>query len=154
MKKHKDILYTLIGVGVIALLILITYKSKQPKPIELEFSEQPKTQEHSLVEEILADTEAFATAEDARVDTEAQTSQPLSQESTPLPVAGAPLPVAWDSKPAPTIDEVELSPSLQRSLAASAELRSETYTNPNSEFNLARVAELREIRKKRQEANK
>ena len=147
MKKHKDFLYTILGISVIALLIFITYKSEQPKPVKLDFDKRQQTKEHTLVSEILADTETFAAKEDSA--TENVPSAPPYGTSVPLPVAGTPLPVAWESKSAPNLDEAELSPSLQRSLAASADLRTDQYTDPSSEFNLARVEELRAIRKNR-----
>lgn len=146
MKKHQDLLYTLLGISVIPALILITYCSQQPKPLSLEFTEQTQSKEHSLVNEILADTETFAANEDAKLN---QTTQPGAKQPIPLPVAGAPLPVAWDSKSAPNLAESELSPSLQRSLEASASLSAEEYTNPSSDFNLERVEDLRAIRKNR-----
>ncbi len=146
MKKHKDFLYTFLGIGVIALLVFIVYKSKQPEPVQLDFAESPQTEEHDLVSEILADTETFAEKEDAILE---QVAQSTTYENVPLPVAGAPLPVAWDSRSAPNLDEASLSPSLQRSLAASADLRAEEYTNPRSELNLARVEDIRRIRQNR-----
>lgn len=149
MKKHKDFLYTLLGIGVIALLIFIVYKSKQPKPVQLDFAESPQTKEHDLVSEILADTESFAATEDAILE---QVAQSPTYKNVPLPVAGAPLPVAWGSKPAPNLDEATLSPSLQRSLAASADLRTEEYTDSRSELNLARVEDIRSIRQNRHKA--
>ena len=106
MKKHKDLFYTILGISVTALLIVITYKSKQQKPVQLNLTEQSQTQEHELVSEILADTESFAAAEDASLDKKA----PSTPTPVPLPVAGAPLPVAWESTSAPNIDEAELSP--------------------------------------------
>ena len=146
MKKHKDIFYTLLGIGVVASFIVITHRSQQPEPMKLDFAGQPQSEEHIFVSDILADTEAVAAAEDARID---QASSSGSVESVPLPVAGAPLPVAWDSQSAPNLAESELSPSLQRSLAASASLRTEAYINPSSEFNLGRVEDIRAIRKNR-----
>lgn len=148
MKKHKDFLWTLLGIAVMASLIFAVYQSKQPAPMELDLSEQTQTSEHVLVGAILADTEAFAEAE----DTAAVLQSSTIPTSAPLPVAGASFPVAWDSQPAPTMDQVELSPSLQRSLAASAPLRTEAYSNPASDLNLQRVSSLRDIRQKRQEA--
>ena len=149
MKKHKDFLYTFLGIGIIALFVVIVYRSEQPDPVKLDFAERPQTEAHALVGEILADTEAFAAGEDAGLDRSAHAQSPTL--TTPLPVAGAPLPVAWESKPAPGMDEAELSPSLQRSLDASASLRTEAYTNPTSELNLARVEDIRAIRKNRQQ---
>lgn len=149
MKKHKDFFYTLVGISFMALLIFIAYKSKQPKPIQLDLTEQLQTEEHSIVSVILTDTESFAAKEDAILE---QIAQSPTYENVPLPVTGAPLPIAWDSKPAPDLDEAELSPSLQRSLAASADLRTDDYTNPRSEFNLARVEDIRTIRKKRHQS--
>ena len=148
MKQHKDFLYTILGISVIVLLIFITHKSRQSEPIQLNFTEQSQTREHELVGEILDDTESFAVAEDAAVENKPQKTS-LPDTSVPLPVAGAPLPVAWESTSAPNISEVELSPSLQRSLAASVDLRTEQYTNPSSELNLRRVEDLRAIRKNR-----
>ena len=52
---------------------------------------------------------------------------------------------------AATIDQAELSPALQRSLAASAALRTEAYIDPNSDLNRQRIASLRQIREQRQE---
>ena len=149
MKKHGALFYTLLGISVIALLILITRKSEQPKPVELNLSEKPRTKEHNLVSEVLADTESFTTKEDAAVN---QASQLQSFTTPPLPVAGAPLPVAWDSQSAPDIDEVELSPSLKRSLSTSASLQSKEYTDPNSELNLDRIEDLRLIRQNRHQS--
>lgn len=151
MKKQRGLLYTLLGIGVIAMLIFITYRSEQPEPVKLNFSEKPQTKEHALVGEILADTEGFIAEEETSVN---QTEQLKLSAPVPLPVAGNPLPVAWESEPAPDIGETELSPSLQRSLAASASLRSEAYTNPSSELNLERVENIRAIRKQRQEGDK
>lgn len=150
MKKHKDFLFTLLGVAVLAGLIFAVYQSKQPEPVVIDLSQQPaKSPEHQLVSEILKDTEVFAEAEDNHLS-EPRPSVAPQLNGAVIPVAGQPLPVAWDSQPAPNIDEVELSPSLQRSLAASASLRTEAYTNPSSELNLQRVADLRQIRQDRQ----
>lgn len=146
--KHKDLLYTALGIGVIAGFIFITFKSEQPKPVKLEFTQQPQTEESALISEILADTESFATAEEAAIEDTRQKKSALDA-SVPLPVVGAPLPVAWDSASAPNLGETTLSPSLQRSIAASASLSADEYTDPSSELNLARVEELRTIRKNR-----
>lgn len=58
----------------------------------------------------------------------------------------------WDSQAAPDLDSLDwssLSPSLQRSLAASAELATPMYTDPNSAHNLAAIDALRAIRERR-----
>jgi hypothetical protein len=145
MKKHKDLLLTLLAIAVIAGLIFAVKWSKRSELPTIDLSKQKaKSEEHQLVGEILKDTEAFVVAEDA-----ALLEKTPSTSHSPLPALGASLPAAWDSQPAPSIDEVELSPSLQRSLAASASLRTEEYINPSSDLNLERVGELRQIRQTR-----
>ena len=58
----------------------------------------------------------------------------------------------WQSVPAPTMDQVALSPSLQRSIDASEDLRTDDYIDPNSAHNLEAVAALRALRTQRQSA--
>jgi len=150
MKKHKDFLYTLLGIGFMASLIFIVYKSKQPEPIQLDLSEKPKTEEHDLIGEILSDTESFTVKEDAAIESEV--TQQLEVESVTAPSIE---PVdrvstgSWERQAAPNIADIRLSPSLERSLEASASLRTENFSNPSSEFNSGVVGSLREIRRKR-----
>ena len=150
MNKYKYLLFVVLGIAVIASLIFVFNQPEAPTSLKPDTSvslEPAQSLEDALVSEVLADTEAFAEAEDAAI-LEASVSE--VPPSVPLPVSGSPLPVAWESKPAPNMDEVELSPALQRSLAASAPLRTEAYMNPSSDFNLERVESLREIRQRRQ----
>lgn len=170
MKKHKGFFYILLSVGAIALILFVTYKSQQPKLVQFDFKGKPQINEHNLANKIPFDTESFAVTENATGTIPAAPNKPISTtfattegaileqitqtptyKNIPLPVAGVPLPKAWDSKSAPNLKEVELSPSLQRSLVASASLREEKYTNPESELNLTRVEDIRAIRQKRHE---
>lgn len=145
MNKNKDILFTLLGIAVLAALIFAVYQSKRPDPVEIDLSNlSEKSAEHKFIGEVLDDTEAFAANEDASLK-----NAEGEAEQAPLPIQGEPLPVAWESQPAPTADQVALSSSLQRSFAASASLRTDEFVNPSSDMNLQRVEDLRAIRESR-----
>ncbi|MGB0745099.1 MAG: hypothetical protein ACPGSB_11305 [Opitutales bacterium] len=148
--KNKDMLLTLGGIALMALLIFAVRQSRQPEPVVLDLKNKPEmSEEHSFVRDALLDADVLARAEDSSLSRIEQDSP----ADDVLPVAGAPLARNWESKPAPEADAVELSPALQRSLAASAHLRTDDYINPNSEYNLEAARALQEARKSRHEVS-
>jgi hypothetical protein len=146
MKLLKETWWIFASIAALGALVFFVTRSERPDPIVIDLRETTtKSAEHELVSQTLKDPETFAANEEQAL---AAALQP--DAATPTPTPGAPLPVAWERKPAPNIDEVELSPALQRSLAASAHLRTDAYINPKSSLNLQSVASLREIREQRQ----
>jgi len=148
-KRNKDLFWAAIGLCLFALFVFTLNRLKQPREVILDLGvEKELSQQHRFIETSLGNAEELAKAEDAAL---VSVKPPVLPAANARPVEGAPLPVAWASKPAPEASEVKLSASLQRSLAASADLRSEQYTDPSSELNLQRVHSLRQIREKRQQ---
>lgn len=147
MKKHIDILATLLVIAILAGLIAIVSLSKSPEPLVLDLKDpSEKSTEHRLIEDLLQEPEAKTSHRQTHVDD----TPNLEVVASAIPVAVSPLPAAWASQPAPTADQVELSPALQRSFAGSASLRTEDYINPSSDLNHQSIDDLRAIRQARQ----
>lgn len=147
--KNRDLIYAAIGIGAMALILLFVARQNQPQELTIDLGPERKLGDaHQMVADALMDIDSAAAQQDS-----ATRSGPsgYAASDAPLPVAGEPLPVAWESKPAPEASHVGLSPSLERSLAASAELRQERYTNPSSPHNLQQIETLRSIRQERQQ---
>jgi len=137
MKKHQNLLWTLLGSAVIAAFVALVYQSKQPAPLELDLADSPKTAEHTLVGDILADTEAFAAAEDTSLG-ESKLARPTIADSTQALLATD----ETRSQRAPDLDVSALSVSAQRIYLSGASLREDAFIDPSSTENLSVVRTL------------
>lgn len=148
LTTKKEFLWSVGPIAIIALLVFTLNRANQPKEVTLEIEVTEKSKEHEFVANSLNQIERVIAAQEEAIS---RTSGNEMTLLAPALVPGAPLPVAWQSSPAFEADAVDLSPSLERSLAAGAELRTEPYTNPSSDLNLQRIESLRDIREQRQE---
>ena len=71
MKPHTDLLYIFFDIGVIALFLIMAYKSQQSDPVPLDSTDQEKP---IFVSDILEDTMAFAAEEDTGLQPDADKS--------------------------------------------------------------------------------
>jgi len=149
VSKSKDLLWAALGLSIFVGGLVYMNRQKQPEPVVIELkSDASSSPEHAMVQQALLAPDSIV-QEDTL--SEVVPVSELTQVATPeLPVKGEPLPIAWESRPAPEASDVKLSASLERSLAASADLRTDEYTNPSSELNLESIASLRAIREQRQ----
>ncbi len=156
-RRYPDLCWTAL-VLVLACFVLFTVnRSRRPRSIELPAEDPTRmSPEHRHVEQALLQPESIAQWEaEAESQLSAEASDPaapFSGASRPTPVTGTPLPATWDSAPAPDLNLSSadtLEPALRRSLAASASLRTDAFTDPGSARNQQQVEALRRLRQAR-----
>lgn len=146
-KKNKDLIWGIVALALFACFVFALNRINQPERIILEFEETAKSKEQIFIANSLKEIDGLVDAQEAAIVR--RTESTTTAVPVPVPVAGTALPVAWQSLPAPEADSIGLSDSLERSLAGSAELRTEPYINPSSDLNLRSIESLRAIREQR-----
>ena len=152
LKKNKDLVWCALGLVLFGLFIFGLNRLNRPEPIQLDLSSnKERSDKHRFVADALTDADLIAENEDQKLDqlnesTPTQTAHPQQPSFSTQNVG------SWERQAAPSINDRELSPQLERSLASSAFLSEQDFSSPNSELNYGQTESLREIRRKREEA--
>lgn len=125
-------------------------QAKEPEALILEVEASSSNDQYDMVGDALVDPEHFAVQEDASLEASIEETDAVVEVA--ITVDEAPLAAKWERQSAPSMSDVKLSPSFERSLAASASLRTDEFIGRDSQMNREVVTELRAIREARQAA--